>query len=120
MSDGGVKPRAAREDPDALLDARSDPAGAAFGTMGSEASSDLNWIYLLRHRVQRRALGSSRYEWWVLWSLLAGLLALNFTFTVFNVVLTKVALQFHTSVVTLSWTMIGPVLAYGLAAPLFG
>jgi MFS family permease len=120
VTDRGLSPHAQRDDPDLLLDSRSDPAGAAFGTMGSEAGSDLNWLYLLRHRVQRRAMGSSRYEWWVLWSLLAGLLALNFTFTVFNVVLSQVASQFHTSVVTLSWTMTGPLLAYGLAAPFFG
>lgn len=119
MSDAD-SPRVRRDDPDALLDVRTDPAGAAFGTSGSEASSDLNWIMLLRHRVQRRALGSERYEWWVLWSLLAGLLALNFTFTVFNLSLTTVAGQFHTSIAVLTWTLTGPLLAYGLAAPVFG
>lgn len=109
-----------REDADGLLDARTDPAGAAFGTMGTEAGSDLNWIQLLRHRVQSRAEASSRYQWWVLWSLLAGLFALNFTFTVFIVALPTVATQFHTSVTVLTWTMVGPLLAYGLAAPLLG
>ncbi|MDE3008355.1 MAG: MFS transporter [Acidobacteriota bacterium] len=120
MSDLGASSRLDREDPDQLLDARSDPAGAAFGTSGSEASSDLNWILLLRQRVQARAEGSSRYPWWVLWSLLAGLLALNFTFTVFIVALPQVAGQFHTSVTVLTWTMVGPLLAYGLAAPILG
>ena len=28
--------------------------------------------------------------------------------------------QFHTSVTVLTWTMVGPLLAYGLAAPVFG
>jgi len=109
-----------RENADALLDAYSDPAGAAFGTMGTEAGSDLNWMQLLRHRVQKRAEASSKYQWWVLWSLLAGLFALNFTFTVFIVALPKVATQFHTSVTVLTWTMVGPLLAYGLAAPILG
>lgn len=109
-----------REDPEGLLNARSDPAGAAFGTMGTEAGSDLNWIMLIRARVQARAEGSSRYPWWVLWSLLAGLFALNFTFTVFIVALPTVATQFHTSVTVLTWTMVGPLLAYGLAAPILG
>ena len=109
-----------REDPDALLNARSDPAAVAFGTLGNEAGSDLNWLLLLRHRVQARAEGSSRYQWWVLWSLLAGLFALNFTFTVFIVALPTVAAQFHTSVTVLTWTMVGPLLAYGLAAPILG
>jgi MFS family permease len=53
----------------------------------------------------------------MLWSLLAGLFALNFTFTVFIVALPKVAGEFHTSVTVLTWTMVGPLLAYGLAAP---
>ena len=109
-----------REDADSLLNARSDPAAGAFGTLGTEAGSDLNWFLLLRHRVQARAEGSSRYQWWVLWSLLAGLFALNFTFTVFIVALPTVAAQFHTSVTVLTWTMVGPLLAYGLAAPILG
>jgi MFS family permease len=116
----GLAPHARRDDPDALLDATADPAGFAFGTTGSEASVDLNWIRLLRHRVQKRAAGSSRHEWWVMWSLLAGLLALNFTFTVFNLTLTTVAGQFHTSITVLTWTLTGPLLAYGIAAPVFG
>lgn len=112
--------RARLDDPDELLDSRADPAAAAFGTSGSEASSELNWIALLTSRVQLRALSSDRHRWWVLSSLLAGLLALNFTFTVFIVALPRVAHEFGTSLTVLTWTMIGPLLAYGLAAPLFG
>ena len=52
--------------------------------------------------------------------MLAGLFALNFTFTVFIVALPTVATQFHTSVTVLTWTMVGPLLAYGLAAPILG
>jgi MFS family permease len=111
---------ARRDDPEGLLNPRSDPAGAAFGTFGGEAGSDLNWFLLLRQRVQARAAGSSRYPWWVLWSLLAGLFALNFTFTVFIVALPNVAGEFHTSITVLTWTMVGPLLAYGLAAPILG
>jgi multidrug resistance protein len=109
-----------REDPEGLLNARSDPGAAAFGTLGGEAGSDLNWLLLLRERVQVRTASSARYPWWVLWSLVAGLFALNFTFTVFIVALPTVAAQFHTSVTVLTWTMVGPLLAYGLAAPLLG
>lgn len=120
MSDERPLAHVDREDPDGLLNARSDPGSAAFGTLGSEAGSDLNWLWLLRERVQERAATSPRYQWWVLWSLLAGLFALNFTFTVFIVALPTVATQFHTSVTVLTWTMVGPLLAYGLAAPLLG
>ncbi len=115
---GGSRTRL--DDPDELLDSRADPAATAFGTSGSEAASDLNWIALLTSRVQQRALSSDRHRWWVLGSLLAGLLALNFTFTVFIVALPRVAHEFGTSLTVLTWTMIGPLLAYGLAAPLFG
>ncbi len=115
---GGTRTRL--DDPDELLDSRADPAAAAFGTSGSEASSELNWVALLTSRVQLRALSSDRHRWWVLSSLLAGLLALNFTFTVFIVALPRVAHEFGTSLTVLTWTMIGPLLAYGLAAPLFG
>jgi MFS family permease len=52
--------------------------------------------------------------------LLAGLLALNFTFTVFIVALPKVTGEFHTTTGVLTWTMVGPLLANGLAAPIFG
>jgi MFS family permease len=108
------------DDPDELLDTRADPAASAFGTTGAEAASDLNWLALLRTRVQQRAVASGRHRWWVLGALLAGLFALNFTFTVFIVALPKVAHEFGTSITVLTWTMIGPLLAYGLAAPLFG
>jgi len=109
-----------RDDPDNLLSPRSDPGAAAFGALGAEASSELNWFQMLSVRVQSRAEGSSRYPWWVLWSLLAGLLALNFTFTVFIVALPRVAGEFHTTTTVLTWTMVGPLLAYGLAAPILG
>ena len=56
----------------------------------------------------------------MLWPLLAGLFALNFTFTVFIVALPTGAGQFHTSVTVLTWTMVGPLLAYDLAAPILG
>jgi EmrB/QacA subfamily drug resistance transporter len=108
------------DDPADLLDARSDPAAWEFGASGSEAGSDLNWLALLTTRVQRRAAASGRHRWWVLSALLSGLLALNFTFTVFIVALPRVAHEFNTSITVLTWTMIGPLLAYGLAAPIFG
>ncbi|HEY8080652.1 MAG TPA: MFS transporter [Acidimicrobiales bacterium] len=120
MTPAGPGSRTRHDDPDELLDSRTDPAASAFGTSGSEASSELNWMALLRTRVQRRALESGNHRWWVLGALLSGLFALNFTFTVFIVALPRVAHEFGTSITVLTWTMIGPLLAYGLAAPLFG
>jgi MFS family permease len=120
VSVGDRRAHLRRHDPEGLLDGRDDPGAVAFGALGVEAGSDLNWFMLLHQRVQRRAAGSPRYPWWMLWSLLAGLFALNFTFTVFIVALPKVAGEFHTSVTVLTWTMVGPLLAYGLAAPVLG
>ena len=54
-----------REDVDGLFNARTDPGSGAFGTLGTQAGSDLNWFSLLRYRVQARAEGSSRYQWCV-------------------------------------------------------
>lgn len=115
----GTRPWRTAE-PDELLDPDVDPGASAFGTSGSEAASELNWLALLRSRVQARAVSSVSHRWLVLCTLLAGLLALNFTFTVFIVALPRIAGEFSTSITVLTWTMIGPLLAYGIAAPTFG
>ena len=109
-----------RDNPDELLDPSYDPGGIEFGASGSETDADLNWFAMVRDKAQTRATSSDRYPWWVLTALLAGLLALNITFTVFIVALPTVASEFHTSITVLTWTMTGPLLAYGLAAPLLG
>ena len=107
-----------RDDPDELLSAAGDPGAVEFGASGSEAAADLNWFAMLRTKAQTRATSSDRYPWWVLSSLLAGLLALNITFTVFIVALPKVASEFNTSITVLTWTMTGPL--YILGGILFG
>jgi EmrB/QacA subfamily drug resistance transporter len=68
----------------------------------------------------RRATSSDRYKWWVLWVALSGLLATNLLFTVFVVALPQVARGFHTSVATVAWVVTGPLLAFGVVAPLAG
>lgn len=67
-----------------------------------------------------RARRSPRYRWWVLWVVLSGLLATNLLFTVFVVALPQVAKGLHTSVSTVTWTVTGPMLAFGVVAPLVG
>jgi len=66
------------------------------------------------------AQDSARYRWWVLWVALSGLLATNLLFTVFVVALPQVATGLHTSVATITWVVTGPMLAFGIAAPLAG
>jgi len=105
---------------DLLLDPKADPGGAALGASGAEATVDPRWPVLLRQRVARRAGGSPRRRWWSLTALLAGLLSLNITFTVFVVALPTVRQDFHTNFSVLTWASTGPLLAFGLAAPFFG
>jgi MFS family permease len=108
------------EHPERLLDPSYDPGGAALGSMGTEATVELRWPALLRRRVTARAERSPRYRWWSLGALLAGLLSLNITFTVFVVALPTVRNDFHTNFSVLTWASTGPLLAFGIAAPFFG
>ncbi|HXA33457.1 MAG TPA: hypothetical protein VNV87_14465, partial [Acidimicrobiales bacterium] len=52
---------------------------------GAEGGVIVPWPVLLRHRAHHRVRSSDRYQWWVLWTVLAGLLSVNITFTVFVV-----------------------------------
>ncbi len=87
---------------------------------GADGGIVVPWPVLFRHRMHRRVAASDRYQWWVLWTVLAGLLSVNITFTVFVVALPRVAHELHTSVSTLTWTSTGPLLAFGVAAPILG
>jgi len=87
---------------------------------GGDGGITVPWPLLFRHRMHHKVAGSDRYQWWVLWTVLAGLLSVNITFTVFVVALPEVARQLHTTVTTLTWTSTGPLLAFGVAAPVLG
>ena len=108
------------EQADVLLDPNFDPGGGAMGTRGADGSVETNWPALLHRRVTDRAVRSPRYQWWALVALLAGLLSLNITFTVFVVALPTVKADFHTNFSVLAWASTGPLLAFGVAAPFFG
>jgi EmrB/QacA subfamily drug resistance transporter len=75
-----------------------------------------NWLRALGVR----ASASPRYRWWVLWVALSGLLATNLLFTVFVVALPEVARGLHSSVGAMTWVVTGPMLAFGVVAPLVG
>jgi EmrB/QacA subfamily drug resistance transporter len=62
----------------------------------------------------------ARNRWWLLASVLFGLLSSNINFTVFNVALVDIARNLHTSQTTLTWAITGPLLAVGVAAPILG
>src|SRR5204862_3385162 len=56
----------------------------------------------------------------VLWTVLAGLFAVNVTFTIFAVALPRIARELGTDQNTLTWVITGPLLAYGVVAPVLG
>jgi MFS family permease len=104
-------------DPSEVIEAEAMLSGTGAGAEGGIV---VPWPLLFRHRMHHRVARSDRYQWWVLWTVLAGLLSVNITFTVFVVALPEVARQLHTSVTTLTWTSTGPLLAFGVAAPVLG
>ncbi|MHB8681686.1 MAG: MFS transporter [Acidimicrobiales bacterium] len=92
----------------------SDEAGTGSGSRFT--ARRWQWHIALGRRAQR----SPRYQWWVLWVVLSGLLATNLLFTVFVVALPQVARGLNTSVATITWVVTAPMLAFGVAAPLVG
>jgi EmrB/QacA subfamily drug resistance transporter len=94
---------------------------------GEEAVVPWGAVPRLRHRAMRAVthgtttpFGGSRHRWWVLWTVLGGLFAVNVTFTVFAVALTRVAHGFHTSTNSATWVITAPLLCFGVAAPALG
>ena len=118
-SPGGGRSRGSGEgfDDDELIEAEALLSGSGAGAEGGIV---VPWPLLFRHRIHHRLTRSERYQWWVLWTVLAGLLSVNITFTVFVVALPQVATQLHTTVSTLTWTSTAPLLAFGVAAPILG
>src|SRR4029078_3242405 len=75
---------------------------------------------LFRRLVERRIGSSDRYQWWVLWTVLAGLFAVNFTFTIFAITLPRLAKEFGSTENTLTWVITAPLLVCGVFAPALG
>ncbi len=115
--DAGDEWGAQTVDPTEAVEAEAMLSGTGAGAEGGVV---VPWPLLFRHRMHRQVRASERYQWWVLWTVLAGLLSVNITFTVFVVALPQVARELHTTVSTLTWTSTGPLLAFGVAAPVLG
>ena len=110
----------AYERPDLLLDPKADPGAPGWGPAGPKPRSTPVGPSCCAAGWPARAERSPRYRWWALTALLAGLLSLNITFTVFVVALPTVKADFHTNFSVLTWASTGPLLAFGIAAPFFG
>lgn len=91
---------------------------AAIDAAGVEEVAVVPWPVLLRRRIHRR-VGIS-HRWAVLWVVLAGLFSVGFTFTLLVVSLPDLADELHSSTVTLTWAVTGPMLAFGVVGPAFG
>src|SRR5437763_13233352 len=87
---------------------------------GADEVAVLPWPALFRHRLVRRVEGSDRYQWWVLWTVLAGLFSVGFTITILAVSLPRIAADLHSDTTTLTWVITGPLLAFGVVGPLLG
>ena len=78
--------------------------------------SGIGWV----RRRHALVAASPRYPQILLWSVLFGLLSVNFTFTIFNVALVRIARDLGTTSNTLTWAITGPLLVIGVAAPALG
>ncbi|MEY2567382.1 MAG: hypothetical protein QOE35_1911 [Actinomycetota bacterium] len=101
-------------------DQHHDAEELSYGAGGGDEVVIVPWPVLFRRKVERRVASSDRYRWWVLWSLLAGLFAVNFTFTIFAISLPRLAREFGSTENTMTWVLTAPLLAYGVTAPALG
>jgi EmrB/QacA subfamily drug resistance transporter len=97
-----------------------DPERSGMTAAGGDEVALLPWPALFRRRVEHRIATSERQRWWVLWTVLAGLFAVNVNFTVFAITLPRLADDFDATVNTMTWAITGPLLAFGVAAPVLG
>lgn len=93
---------------------RTDQFG--LGAASGEEVVAVPWTVLLRGRLA----GSDRHRWFVLWTVMGGLFAVNVTFTIFAIALPRVSRELGTTENTLTWVITAPLLAFGALAPLAG
>jgi len=76
------------------------------------------WPILLRRRLARK-VGIDR-RWAIVMVLLSGLFTVGFTITILVVSLERIATDLNSDVVTMNWSITGPMLAFGVVGPAFG
>jgi EmrB/QacA subfamily drug resistance transporter len=91
-----------------------------LGGAGRDEVAVVPWPLLLRRSVAHRVSTGLRSRWWVLWVVLFGLLAVNVTFTILAVALPRIGRDMHTSTNTMTWVITGPLLLFGVTAPVLG
>ena len=90
------------------------------GVVHGDDRTVVAWPTLFRERVEKRARKHGRFQWWVLWTALGGLFAVNVNFTIFAVALPRLARELDTTINVVTWTITAPLLAFGVVAPAIG
>jgi EmrB/QacA subfamily drug resistance transporter len=103
--------------PDTPITSCEDPT---LGGGGGDEVVVVPWPRLLRRKVVHRATSNDRYRWWVLTVVLLGLLSVNVTFTILAVALPRIGRELHTTPNTMTWVITGPLLLFGITAPVLG
>ncbi|HET7718797.1 MAG TPA: MFS transporter, partial [Acidimicrobiales bacterium] len=93
---------------------------AAIEAPGADEVAVVPWSLLLRRRVAARVEQSDRYRWWVAWTVLTGLFSVGVTITILSVSLPTIADDIGSDTTTLTWTITGPLLAFGVLGPALG
>jgi hypothetical protein len=79
------------------------------------------WPLMVHRRISRRlSTGRATNRWTVVVVALSGLAAVSISITVLSVVLTDIAVDLNSTTSTLSWTILGPMLAFGVVSPVYG
>jgi MFS family permease len=79
------------------------------------------WPLMVHRRISRRLrTGRATNRWAVVVVALSGLFSVSISITVLSVVLTDIATDLHSTTSTLSWTILGPMLAFGVVSPVYG
>lgn len=85
---------------------------------GVEEFGVVPWPALMRRRLAER-VGLDR-RWAILLVVLSGLFTVGFTITILAVSLPTIADDVDSTVATMSWTITGPMLAFGVVGPAYG
>jgi MFS family permease len=85
---------------------------------GVEDFAVVPWPLLLRRRIARK-VGIDR-RWALLVVVLSGLFTVSFSITLLVITLSDMAIEFNSTVATMSWCITGPMLAFGVVGPAYG
>ena len=90
----------------------------SVGSGGVDELSIIPWPILLRRRIARRV--GLEHRWAVLWVVLSGLFTVGFTITLLVVSLERIAVELDSTTAVMTWSITGPMLAFGVVGPAFG